>query len=42
MGVPNLEVSYNLATTGKENHEVHNGHVVALENKTIKTNRNSP
>jgi hypothetical protein len=30
MGVPNLEVGYTSATTGREDHEVHKGHVVAL------------
>jgi hypothetical protein len=29
MGVPNSEVGYTLATTGKGDHEVHHGHVVA-------------
>jgi hypothetical protein len=33
MGVPTSEVGYILATTGKEDHEVHKGHVVALERK---------
>jgi hypothetical protein len=31
MGVPNLEVGYTSATIGKGDHEVHRGHVVALE-----------
>jgi hypothetical protein len=35
MGVPNSEVGYTSATTGKEDHEVHEGHVVALEEKNI-------
>jgi hypothetical protein len=30
MGVPTLEVSYTSATTGRGDHEVHKGHVVAL------------
>jgi hypothetical protein len=30
MDVPTLEVGYTSATTGKGNHEVHKGHVVAL------------
>jgi hypothetical protein len=33
MGVPNLEVGYTSATTGRGDHEVHKGHVVALEEK---------
>jgi hypothetical protein len=33
MGVPNSEVGYNSATTGRGDHEVHKGHVVALERK---------
>jgi hypothetical protein len=33
MGVPNLEVGYTSATTGRGDHEVHKGHVVALEGK---------
>jgi hypothetical protein len=31
MGVPTLEVGYTSATTGRGDHEVHKGHVVALE-----------
>jgi hypothetical protein len=30
MGVPNSEVGYTSATTGRGDHEVHKGHVVAL------------
>jgi hypothetical protein len=33
MGVPTLEVGYTSATTGRGGHEVHKGHVVALEEK---------
>jgi hypothetical protein len=33
MGVPTLEVGYTSATIGREDHEVHKGHVVALEKK---------
>jgi hypothetical protein len=33
MGVPTLEVRYTSATTGRGDHEVHKGHVVALEKK---------
>jgi hypothetical protein len=33
MGVPTLEVGYTSATTGRGDHEVHKGHVVALEEK---------
>jgi hypothetical protein len=33
MGVPTLEVGYISATTGRGDHEVHKGHVVALEEK---------
>jgi hypothetical protein len=35
MGVPNSEVGYTSATTGKDEHEVNNGHVVALEEKMM-------
>jgi hypothetical protein len=31
MGVPTSEVGYSSPTTGKGDHEVHKGHVVALE-----------
>jgi hypothetical protein len=31
MGVPTLEVGYTSATTVRGDHEVHKGHVVALE-----------
>jgi hypothetical protein len=34
MGVPTSEVDYTSATTGRGDHEVHKGHVVALEIKT--------
>jgi hypothetical protein len=30
MGVPTSDVGYSSATTGRGDHEVHNGHVVAL------------
>jgi hypothetical protein len=33
MDVPNSDVGYTSATTGRWNHEVHKGHVVALEKK---------
>jgi hypothetical protein len=33
MGVPTLEVGYTSATTGRGDHEVHKGHVVALEKR---------
>jgi hypothetical protein len=33
MGVPSLEVSYTSATTGRGDHKVHKGHVVALKKK---------
>jgi hypothetical protein len=33
MGVPTLEVGYTSAKTGRGDHEVHKGHVVALEKK---------
>jgi hypothetical protein len=35
MGVPTLEVGYTSATTGRGDHEVHKGHVVALEKKNL-------
>jgi hypothetical protein len=34
MGAPTLEVGYISASTGRGNHEVHKGHVVALK-KTV-------
>jgi hypothetical protein len=34
MGVPNSEVSHISATTGRGDHEVHKGHVVALGKET--------
>jgi hypothetical protein len=33
MGVPTSEVGYTSATTGRGDHEVHKGYVVALEGK---------
>jgi hypothetical protein len=33
MGVPTSEIGYTSATTGMRYHEVHKGHVVALEKK---------
>jgi hypothetical protein len=33
MGVPNSEVGYTPAMPRREDHEVHKGHVVALEKK---------
>jgi hypothetical protein len=36
MGVPTLEVGYTSTTTGRGDHEVHKGHVVALEKKETK------
>jgi hypothetical protein len=38
MGVPTSEVGHTSATTGRGDHEVHKGHVVALQK--IKTNKN--
>jgi hypothetical protein len=38
MDVPTSEVGYTWATTGKKNHEVHKGHVVALEEKILTSN----
>jgi hypothetical protein len=35
MGVPTSEVGYTSATTGKGDHEVHKGHVVALTKRTF-------
>jgi hypothetical protein len=34
MGVPTSEVGYTSATAGREDHEVHKGHVVAFGKKT--------
>jgi hypothetical protein len=36
MGVPTSEVGYTSATTGRGDHEVHKGHVVALGEKKRK------
>jgi hypothetical protein len=36
MGVPTSEVGYTTATAGREDHEVHKGHVVALEEEEEK------
>jgi hypothetical protein len=36
MGVPTSEVGYTSATTGRGDHEVHKGHVVALKTKMEK------
>jgi hypothetical protein len=33
MGVPTSEVGYTSVTTGRGDHDVHKGHVVALERK---------
>jgi hypothetical protein len=33
MGIPTSEVGYTSATTGRGDHEVHKGHVVAMEGK---------
>jgi hypothetical protein len=35
MGVSTSEVGYTSATTGRGEHEVHKGHVVALEKKIV-------
>jgi hypothetical protein len=35
MGVPTLEVGYPSTKTGRGDHEVHKGHVVALEKMSI-------
>ena len=37
MGVPTSEVGYTPATSRREDHEVHKGHVVALGEKKKKT-----
>jgi hypothetical protein len=36
MGIPTSEVGYTSATTRRGDHEVHDGHVVALENNNIR------
>jgi hypothetical protein len=41
MGVPTSEVVYPSATTGRGDHEVHKGHVVALEKKMKKEKKHS-
>jgi hypothetical protein len=35
MSVPTLETGYSSATTGRGDHEVHKGHVVALGKKKV-------
>jgi hypothetical protein len=35
MGLPTSEVGYTSATTGKGDHEVHKGHMMALGKKTV-------
>jgi hypothetical protein len=35
MGDPTSEIGYTSATTGRGNHEVHKGHVVALKKKKM-------
>jgi hypothetical protein len=40
MGVPTLEVGYTSATTGRGDHEVHKGNVVALGEKIKKITPN--
>jgi hypothetical protein len=35
MGVPTSEVGYTSITTGRGDHEVHKGHVVALAKKNL-------
>jgi hypothetical protein len=40
MGVPASEVGYTSATTGRGDHEVHKGHVVALGEKKLINNAN--
>jgi hypothetical protein len=35
MGVPTSEVGYTSATTGRGDHEVHDGHVVALDKNIL-------
>jgi hypothetical protein len=39
MGFPTLEVGYSSVTTGKGDHEVHKGYVVALEKKILTLRR---
>jgi hypothetical protein len=41
MGVTTSEVSYTSATTGRGDHEVHEGHVVALATKKYYVNINN-
>jgi hypothetical protein len=36
MGVPTSEVGYTLARAGRGDHEVHKGHVVALERRKVR------
>jgi hypothetical protein len=39
LGVPTSEVGYTSATTGRGDHEVHKGHVMALAKKNAKNVR---
>jgi hypothetical protein len=39
MGVPTSEVGYTSATTGRGDHEIHNGHVAVLKKKKDKHTR---
>jgi hypothetical protein len=39
LGVPTSEVGYTSATTGRGDHEVHKGHVVALDKKINKNTK---
>jgi hypothetical protein len=39
MGVPTSEVGYTSATTGRGDHKVHKGHVVALDNNNNNNSR---
>jgi hypothetical protein len=40
MGVPTSEVGYTSATTGRGDHEVHKGYVVALGEKNLRMKAN--
>jgi hypothetical protein len=42
MGVPTSEVGYTSAKTGRGDHEVHKGHVMALEKKNVKQTLHFP
>jgi hypothetical protein len=41
MGVPTSEIGYTSVTTGRGDHEVHKGYVMALEREVLKIETSS-